>query len=55
MAEISDIPYDKLLDIYQSRMRLQTLKKANDIIGDDIAQMPVFSFYALDMAILDGW
>jgi len=54
MAEISDIPYDKLLDIYQSRMRLQTLKKANDIIGDDIAQMPVFSFYALDMAILYG-
>ena len=42
MAEISDIPYDNLLDIYQSRVRLQTLKKANDIIGDDIAQMPIF-------------
>jgi len=54
MAEISDIPYDRLLDIYQSRMRLQTLKKANDIIGDDIAQMPIFPYYSLDMAILYG-
>ena len=54
MAEISDIPYDSLLDIYQSRVRLQTLKKANDLIGDDIAQMPIFSDYSLDMAILYG-
>ncbi|SPX62074.1 Transposase Tn3 family protein [Legionella feeleii] len=54
MAEISDIPYDRLLDIYQSRMRLQTLKRANDIIGDDIAQMPIFPYYSLDMAILYG-
>jgi TnpA family transposase len=54
MAEISDIPYDNLIDIYQSRVRLQTLKKANDIIGDDIAQMPIFPYYSLDMAILYG-
>ena len=54
MAEISDIPYDSLLDVYQSRVRLQTLKKANDIIGDDIAQMPIFPDYSLDMAILYG-
>ena len=54
MAEISDIPYDSLLDVYQSRVRLQTLKKANDIIGDDIAQMPIFPYYSLDMAILYG-
>lgn len=27
MAEISDIPYASLLDVYQSRVRLQTLKK----------------------------
>ena len=54
MAEISDIPYDNLLDIYQSRIRLQTLKKANDIIGNDIAQMPIFPYYSLDMAIQYG-
>lgn len=54
MAEISDISYERLLDVYQSRVRLQTLKKANDLIGDDIAQMPVFLDYSLDMAILYG-
>lgn len=54
MAEISDIPYDSLLDVYQSRVRLQTLKKANDLIGDDIAEMPIFPYYSLDMAILYG-
>lgn len=52
MAEISDIPYDRLLDTYQSRLRLQTLKKANDLISDDISKMPIFPFYSLDMAIL---
>lgn len=54
MAEISDIPYDSLLDVYQSRIRLQTLQKANDLIGDDISKMPIFPFYSLDMAILYG-
>ena len=54
MAEIFDIPYDSLLDIYQSRVRLQTVKKANDMIGNDIAQMPIFPYYSLDMAILYG-
>ena len=52
MAEISDISYDRLLDTYQSRLRLQTLKKANDLISDDISKMPIFPFYSLDMAIL---
>ena len=54
MAEISDIPYDNLLEVYQSRVRLQTLKKGNDMIGDDIAKMPIFPDYSLDMAILYG-
>lgn len=54
MAEISDIPYSSLLDVYQSRVRLQTLKRANDLIGDDIAKMPIFPDYSLDMAILYG-
>jgi len=42
MAEVSDIPYDRLFDTYQSRTRLQTLQKANDIISDNIANMPFF-------------
>lgn len=52
MAEISDIPYDRLLDTYQSRLRLKTLKEGNDLISEDIANMPIFPFYSLDMAIL---
>lgn len=54
MAEVSDIPYDRLFDTYQSRIRLQTLQKANDIISDDIANMPIFPFYSLDLAVLYG-
>ena len=54
MAEISDIPYDNLLEVYQSRVRLQTLKKANDLVGDNIAKMRIFPDYSLDMTILYG-
>lgn len=52
MADISDIPYDTLLDTYQSRLRLRTLKQANDIISDDISKMPIFPLYSLDMILL---
>ena len=52
MADISDIPYDTLLDTYQSRLRLRTLKQANDIISHDISKMPIFPFYSLDMILL---
>jgi Tn3 transposase DDE domain len=52
MADISDIPYKQLLDIYQSRIRLSTLKRANDLISEGISNMPAFSFYPLDMCIL---
>jgi len=52
MAKISDISYDQLLDTYQSRLRLNTLKNANDLISNEIAKMPIFPLYSLDMAIL---
>lgn len=54
MAQISDIPYDRLLDSYQSRIRLQTLKEANDLISEDISKMPIFPFYSLDLIIRFG-
>ena len=54
MAEISDIPYDLLLDTYQSRIRLCTLKTANDLISEAIAQLSIFPFYSLDLTILYG-
>ena len=54
MAEISDIPYDRLQEAYQARIRLATLKAANDMISDDIARMPIFSFYSFDFLVLYG-
>ena len=54
MAEICDIPYHILQDTYQSRVRLATLKAANDRISNDIAKMPIFPYYSLDLNILYG-
>jgi len=54
MAKISNIAYEFLLDVYQSRFRLQNLKNANDKISDDIAKMPIFPDYSLGLTILFG-
>ena len=52
MVDISEISYDSLNDTYESRIRLPTLKNANDLISEDISNMPIFSFYPLDTLIL---
>ena len=54
MAGICDIPYHILQDTYQSRIRLAALKAANDLISNDIARMPIFIHYSLDLNILYG-
>jgi TnpA family transposase len=54
MAEISDISYDILQDNYKSRIRLPTLKAGNDLISNDIANMPIFPYYSFDLEILYG-
>lgn len=54
MAEICDIPYHILQDTYQSRVRLATLKAANDLVSNDIARMSIFPHYSLDLNILYG-
>ncbi|MDQ1245100.1 MAG: hypothetical protein QG565_1441 [Campylobacterota bacterium] len=54
MSDISDIPYMLLQDTLQSRIRLATLKAANDLISNDIAKMPIFPFYSFDLEILYG-
>lgn len=54
MSEISDISYDLLQDTLQSRVRLATLKAANDIISNAIAKMSIFPFYSFDMDVLYG-
>jgi TnpA family transposase len=54
MSEISDLPYAALQDTLKSRIRLATLKAANDIISNDIANMPIFPFYSFDLGVLYG-
>lgn len=54
MSDISDIPYSLLQDTLQSRIRLATLKKANDLISNDTAKMPIFPFYLIDNNELYG-
>lgn len=54
MAEISKIPYAALQDTLQSRIRLATLKAANDLISNDIAKMSIFPFYSFDLEVLYG-
>ncbi|MBY0378507.1 MAG: transposase, partial [Gammaproteobacteria bacterium] len=54
MADICDIPYTNLLDIYQSRLRLATLNRACEMLIEDIANMSIFPFYTLDLSILYG-
>lgn len=54
MAAISDIPYKSLHDTLQSRIRLATLKSANDMISNAIAKMPIFELYYFDDQVLYG-
>ena len=54
MSEISKIPYAALQDTLQSRIRLATLKAANDLISNDIAKMSIFPFYSFDLEVLYG-
>ena len=54
MSDISDIPYALLQETLQSRIRLATLKAANDLISNDISGMPIFPFYSFDLGLLYG-
>ncbi|MBA8667714.1 Tn3 family transposase [Holosporaceae bacterium 'Namur'] len=54
MSDISNIPYAALQDTLQSRIRLATLKAANDLISNDIARMSIFPFYSFDLEVLYG-
>jgi len=54
MAEISNIAYHTLHDTYISRIRLDTLIAANNIISNNIAQMPIFQYYSFELGLLYG-
>lgn len=54
MSDIANIPYSELQETLQSHIRLTTLKAANDVISNSIAEMLSFSFYSFDLELLYG-
>jgi hypothetical protein len=58
MAGICDIGYEKLFATLKSLFRLETLKNANDILRQSIAELPIFKDWDLleqiRVAALDG-
>ncbi len=54
MAETCDVPYHVLEATQQQHVRPATLIGANDIIGNFIANLPIFPYYAIDMDVLYG-
>ncbi|MCP4457318.1 MAG: transposase, partial [Cytophagales bacterium] len=45
MDEISDINYAELANATNNFIRLETLKKANDLVSNQIAALPIFEHY----------
>ena len=54
MAETCDVPYHVLEATQQQHVRPATLIDANDIIGNFIANLPIFPYFAIDMDVLYG-
>jgi TnpA family transposase len=51
MGEISDIDYQRLASTSDNRIRLETLREANDRISNGIAKLPVFPHYSLGTVV----
>ena len=54
MAQTSDCIYHILESTYKQYMRLATLKKANEIIANNITRLSIFPHYTFDLNILYG-
>ena len=54
MAECSKLNYDKLLRIHNSRIRLETLEQANNIICEATEKLPIFKYYNIQEDKLHG-
>ena len=54
MAQTSDCVYHTLESTYKQYMRLATLKKANEIIADNITHLSIFPHYTFDLNVLYG-
>jgi len=54
MAQTSDISYHILKSTHQQYIRLNTLRKAHDVIANSIMHLSIFPHYTFDMDILYG-
>ena len=52
MADISDIRVHLLRTTAKNHMRLENTRKANDIVANAIAELPIFEYYNLDIGTL---
>jgi TnpA family transposase len=48
MSQISNLTYKELSDTAQNFIREETLKKANDLIADEISKLPTFDYFNLE-------
>jgi TnpA family transposase len=51
MGETSDISYHTLANASDNFLRLETLRKANDLVSNAIAELPIFRHYDIDEAL----
>ena len=51
MGETSDISYHALVNASDNLLRPETLKKANDLVSNAIAELPIFRHYDIDEAL----
>ena len=51
MGELSDMDYQRLVTTSDNRIRLETLREANDRISNGIASLPIFRHYHLGSSV----
>ena len=51
MGEISDLAYSLLASTSDNFIRLETLKEANDLVSNGIAELPIFRHYDIEEAL----
>lgn len=51
MAQVSDVDYNALSSVSENFIRLETLKIANSLVSNQIAQLPIFDVYRINNEI----
>jgi len=54
MAEISDISYQAMVTAAHNFIFLENLKKASDLVTNDMAKLPIFKYFNIEEEIIHG-